>query len=159
MTKAGTQILTLDGLRFDAQLAEHREQEHHFVFAVAEPLREDARSGVWAMGALSELDAEEMRRRNFTLVVDFAYGSTVGVLPGILGALDIETGERKWEVPQIGTADSWGGVLSTAGGIVFFGEDSGACDRGAEAGVDVTQWNVGPIAGSASGAGAGTRTG
>ena len=43
-----------------------------------------------------------------------------------LRALDIETGERKWEVPQIGTADSWGGVLSTAGGIVFFGEDSGA---------------------------------
>lgn len=43
-----------------------------------------------------------------------------------LRALDIETGERKWEVPQIGTADSWGGVLSTAGGLVFFGEDSGA---------------------------------
>ena len=43
-----------------------------------------------------------------------------------LRALDIETGERKWEVPQIGTADSWGGVLSTAGGIVFFGEDSGS---------------------------------
>ncbi|MDA0203852.1 MAG: PQQ-binding-like beta-propeller repeat protein [Acidobacteria bacterium] len=43
-----------------------------------------------------------------------------------LRALDIETGERKWELPQIGTADSWGGVLSTAGGLVFFGEDSGA---------------------------------
>jgi alcohol dehydrogenase (cytochrome c) len=43
-----------------------------------------------------------------------------------LRALDIETGERKWEVPQIGTADSWGGVLSTAGGLVFFGEDSGS---------------------------------
>jgi len=43
-----------------------------------------------------------------------------------LRALDIETGERKWELPQVGTADSWGGVLSTAGGLVFFGEDSGA---------------------------------
>ena len=43
-----------------------------------------------------------------------------------LRALDIETGKRVWDVPQIGRADSWGGVLSTAGGVVFFGEDSGA---------------------------------
>ena len=42
-----------------------------------------------------------------------------------LRALDIETGKRVWEVPQIGAADSWGGVLST-GGVIFFGEDSGA---------------------------------
>ena len=28
--------------------------------------------------------------------------------------------------PQIGPADSWGGTLATAGGLVFFGEDSGA---------------------------------
>ena len=42
-----------------------------------------------------------------------------------LRALDIETGKRVWEVKQIGPADSWGGVLS-AGGVVFFGEDSGA---------------------------------
>jgi alcohol dehydrogenase (cytochrome c) len=43
-----------------------------------------------------------------------------------LRAIDIETGNRIWEVPQIGPADSWGGVLSTGGGVVFFGEDSGA---------------------------------
>ena len=43
-----------------------------------------------------------------------------------LRAIDIETGKRVWEVPQIGPADSWGGVISTAGGVVFFGEDSGA---------------------------------
>lgn len=42
-----------------------------------------------------------------------------------LRAIDIETGKRVWEVPQIGPADSWGGVLS-AGGVIFFGEDSGA---------------------------------
>jgi PQQ-dependent dehydrogenase (methanol/ethanol family) len=52
----------------------------------------------------------------------------IPVEPGqmFLRALDIETGKRVWEVPQIGTADSWGGVLSTGGGVVFFGEDSGA---------------------------------
>ncbi len=43
-----------------------------------------------------------------------------------LRAIDIETGKRVWEVPQIGTGDSWGGVLSTGGGVIFFGEDSGA---------------------------------
>src|SRR5690606_26041478 len=30
-----------------------------------------------------------------------------------------------WEVPQVGRASSWGGVLATAGGLVFFGDDSG----------------------------------
>jgi alcohol dehydrogenase (cytochrome c) len=30
-----------------------------------------------------------------------------------------------WELPQVGPANTWGGVLSTAGGLVFFGEDSG----------------------------------
>ena len=52
----------------------------------------------------------------------------VNLEPGqkFLRAIDLETGKRVWEVPQIGPADSWGGVLSTAGGLVFFGEDSGA---------------------------------
>ena len=42
-----------------------------------------------------------------------------------LRAIDIETGKRVWEIGQQGPADSWGGVLST-GGVIFFGEDSGA---------------------------------
>jgi alcohol dehydrogenase (cytochrome c) len=44
----------------------------------------------------------------------------------VLRALDIRTGKAVWELPQTGTVNSWGGVLSTAGGIVIFGEDSGA---------------------------------
>ena len=44
----------------------------------------------------------------------------------ILRAIDIRTGEIKWEVPQPGRADSWGGTLSTATGLVIFGEDTGA---------------------------------
>ena len=31
-----------------------------------------------------------------------------------------------WELPQVGPGDSWGGTLSTATGLVFVGEDSGA---------------------------------
>ena len=44
----------------------------------------------------------------------------------ILRAIDIRTGASKWEVPQPGQANSWGGTLSTATGLVIFGEDSGA---------------------------------
>ena len=44
----------------------------------------------------------------------------------VLRAIDIQTGKVAWELPQTGDVDSWGGVLSTAGGLVIFGEDSGA---------------------------------
>jgi alcohol dehydrogenase (cytochrome c) len=44
----------------------------------------------------------------------------------ILRALDVRTGKIAWEIPQVGPADSWGGTLATAGGLVFFGEDSGS---------------------------------
>jgi alcohol dehydrogenase (cytochrome c) len=43
----------------------------------------------------------------------------------ILRAIDITTGQRVWELPQIGRGNTWGGVLATASGLVFFGEDSG----------------------------------
>lgn len=51
----------------------------------------------------------------------------------ILRAIEIETGRIVWELPQQGPANSWGGTLATAGGLVFFGEDSGtlmAADSG-----------------------------
>ncbi|MEY3661113.1 MAG: hypothetical protein RLZZ169_1939 [Pseudomonadota bacterium] len=44
----------------------------------------------------------------------------------LLRAIDIQTGSTRFEVLQVGRANSWGGVLSTAGGLVFFGDDSGA---------------------------------
>lgn len=44
----------------------------------------------------------------------------------ILRAINIETGNIAWELPQTGMANSWGGTLATASGLVFFGEDSGA---------------------------------
>jgi len=42
-----------------------------------------------------------------------------------LRAIDIQTGKIAWEMPQVGPGNSAGGVLSTAGGIVVFGDDSG----------------------------------
>jgi alcohol dehydrogenase (cytochrome c) len=44
----------------------------------------------------------------------------------ILRALDLQTGVVKWEIPQVGTANTWGGTLTTSTGLVFFGEDSGS---------------------------------
>jgi PQQ-dependent dehydrogenase (methanol/ethanol family) len=44
-----------------------------------------------------------------------------------LRAIDIETGEIKWEIPQVGAPESnYSGVLSTAGGLVFYGETGGS---------------------------------
>jgi alcohol dehydrogenase (cytochrome c) len=44
----------------------------------------------------------------------------------ILRAFDIQTGKVVWELPQAGQADTWTGTLSTASGLVFFGDDGGA---------------------------------
>jgi alcohol dehydrogenase (cytochrome c) len=44
----------------------------------------------------------------------------------ILRAIDIQTGKIAWELPETGPGLSWGGTLSTSGGIVIFCEESGA---------------------------------
>ena len=59
------------------------------------------------------------------------YGGGTRRVPGengekVLRALDVQTGRIVWEYPQIGAANSWGGVMSTDGGLVFVCEDSGA---------------------------------
>jgi len=59
------------------------------------------------------------------------FGGSFGDAPGdqprkILRAINIETGAPAWELAQTGTGDSWGGALSTASGLVFFCDDSGA---------------------------------
>lgn len=44
-----------------------------------------------------------------------------------LRAIDIETGKVSWEVPQVGPPEAnYSGVLSTAGGVVFYGETGGS---------------------------------
>lgn len=43
----------------------------------------------------------------------------------ILKALNIRTGEIVWELPQPGPAQSWGGTLATATGLVIFGAETG----------------------------------
>ena len=42
-----------------------------------------------------------------------------------LRAIDPQTGKRRWQYPMTGPTTMWAGALSTAGGIVFFGDDDG----------------------------------
>jgi len=44
----------------------------------------------------------------------------------ILRALDMRTGQVRWEMPQTGPDTSWGGTLATATGLVFVAEDGGS---------------------------------
>ena len=58
------------------------------------------------------------------------YGGGARRVPGEAGqkflrAIDVQTGKIAWEVPQVGSGSSAGGVLSTAGGVLFLGDDSG----------------------------------
>lgn len=43
----------------------------------------------------------------------------------ILRAIDPKTGKRAWEYPMTGSGRMWTGVVSTAGGVVFSGDDDG----------------------------------
>jgi alcohol dehydrogenase (cytochrome c) len=45
----------------------------------------------------------------------------------VLRALNIETGDTVWEVPQVGPIDGkrFAGILGTAGGLLFYGDPSG----------------------------------
>ena len=43
-----------------------------------------------------------------------------------LRAIDVETGKIAWESRLEGPSDTWSGTLSTDGGLVFFGDASGA---------------------------------
>jgi alcohol dehydrogenase (cytochrome c) len=40
-------------------------------------------------------------------------------------AYSVSEGKLVWHYPQVGRGDSWGGTLTTAGGLVFFGDDAG----------------------------------
>ena len=65
----------------------------------------------------------------------------------ILRALDIETGKIVWEQVQIGAPESnYSGVLSTAGGLVFYGESGGSfAAADAKTGKTIWHFNTGQV--------------
>jgi alcohol dehydrogenase (cytochrome c) len=46
----------------------------------------------------------------------------------ILLGLSLADGKTAWRYPQVGEGDSWGGTLTTAGGLVFFADDAGSLE-------------------------------
>lgn len=59
------------------------------------------------------------------------YGGGSRRSPGDVGgqflrALDLQTGKLVWERPAVGEGRSGSGVMATAGGLVFYGDNSGA---------------------------------
>jgi alcohol dehydrogenase (cytochrome c) len=74
-------------------------------------------------GIFTRLDQEWEAGKGF---MGGTYGAAPEPAQRVLRALDIHTGKVVWETPQFGTVESWGGLLSTAGDIVIFCDDSGA---------------------------------
>ena len=61
------------------------------------------------------------------------YGSGTKLPPDehaqkMLLAYSVATGKQVWRYPQVGHGDSWGGTLTTSGGLVFFGDDAGSLE-------------------------------
>jgi alcohol dehydrogenase (cytochrome c) len=46
----------------------------------------------------------------------------------VLLALSVSDGKPLWRYPQVGQGDSWGGTLTIASGLVFFGDDAGSLE-------------------------------
>jgi alcohol dehydrogenase (cytochrome c) len=58
-----------------------------------------------------------------------------------LRAINIATGKIAWEIPQSSAEESWGGVLATASGLVFYCDNSGAF-AAVDAGTGAPLWHM-----------------
>jgi alcohol dehydrogenase (cytochrome c) len=62
----------------------------------------------------------------------------------ILLALSVADGKAVWRYPQVGDGSSWGGTLTTAGGLVFFGDGAESFEAvDAETGRPLWHFNTG----------------
>jgi alcohol dehydrogenase (cytochrome c) len=62
----------------------------------------------------------------------------------ILLAYSVPDGKIVWRYPQVGRGNSWGGTLTTAGGLVFFANDTGGFEAvDARSGRSLWQFNTG----------------
>ena len=80
---------------------------------------------------------------------DAYYSTGVKHIPGepnrkLLVAYNLDTGSIAWKYPQVGRGRSSGGTMTTAGGLVFFGDDSESLEAvDAQAGKALWHFNTG----------------
>jgi PQQ-dependent dehydrogenase (methanol/ethanol family) len=86
-------------------------------------------TGLLYVPTLEECDVYTSSAKTAEPMKNFAGtgGETIPREPGkfYLRALDPHTGEKRWEYPMTGHGEMWAGTVSTAGGVVFFGDDDG----------------------------------
>ena len=86
-------------------------------------------TGLFYLQALEKCNVYTRRPESWKQGESF-YGGAVKPSPHetprkYLRAIDINTGQIRWEREQTGNGNGWGGVLATAGGLVFSCDDSG----------------------------------
>ena len=57
-------------------------------------------------------------------------------------ALDLRSGELVWEVPKIGGGATASGLISTGGGVVFYGDNTGGALVAVDARTGKRLWQV-----------------
>jgi alcohol dehydrogenase (cytochrome c) len=98
--------------------------------------------------ALESCQTYFVKPQEFTEGREF-YATGAKRIPGepgqkILLAYSPETNKFVWRYPQTGTAQSWGGTMTTAGGLVFFGDDADAFEAvDAHTGQSLWHFNTG----------------
>jgi len=80
--------------------------------------------------ALEECDIYTLKPETYSPGRSY-YATGTRRVPGeygqnILLAYNLENRQFQWKYPQIGDADDWAGTMTTAGGLVFFGDPSGS---------------------------------
>jgi alcohol dehydrogenase (cytochrome c) len=86
-------------------------------------------AGLFYVMALESCSVYFTNPKPFTPVATY-YGTGTRLPPDeyaqkVLLAYSVPEGKVVWRYPQVGQGDSWGGTLTTAGGLVFFGDDAG----------------------------------
>jgi len=88
--------------------------------------------GLFYVIALESCDLFLAKPKEFVKGETF-YNTGTKLPPGermqkILLALSVADGKRVWSYPQTGQGNSWGGTLTTAGGLLFFADDSNSVE-------------------------------
>src|SRR5436305_7389336 len=107
-------------------------------------------TGLFYVMALENCDLYFSKTKEFTQGETFYSTGTKRSPDGhsqkILLAISPPDGKKVWQYPQVGRGNSWGGTLTTAGGLVFFCDDANSLEAvDAENGHPLWYFNTGQL--------------